>query len=151
MSSFADPSPIAVALDAPDLSGAVEIAQQVSTSVSTFKVGLELYMRYGPEAVHAIAAAAPGRKLFLDVKLHDIPNTVGGAGELGSTRHHRASDGRCSSPCRASCWRRSHRIGVFASRSGRCASRGGGSDTVNHARCATSWRRCRRPAARGKS
>jgi orotidine-5'-phosphate decarboxylase len=47
--------------------------------VSTFKVGLELYMRYGPEAVHAIAAAAPGRKLFLDVKLHDIPNTVGGA------------------------------------------------------------------------
>ena len=79
MSSFADPSPIAVALDAPDLSGAVEIAQQVSTSVSTFKVGLELYMRYGPEAVHAIAAAAPGRKLFLDVKLHDIPNTVGGA------------------------------------------------------------------------
>ena len=79
LSDFAIPAPIAVALDAPDLASAVMLAGQVKDSVSTFKVGLELYMRYGPDAVQQVRDAAPGRLLFLDVKLHDIPNTVGGA------------------------------------------------------------------------
>ena len=79
LSDFATPAPIAVALDAPDLASAVVLAGQVKDSVSTFKVGLELYMRYGPDAVQQVCDAAPGRLLFLDVKLHDIPNTVGGA------------------------------------------------------------------------
>ena len=79
LSDFATPVPIAVALDAPDLASAVVLAGQVKDSVSTFKVGLELYMRYGPDAVQQVRDAAPGRLLFLDVKLHDIPNTVGGA------------------------------------------------------------------------
>ena len=79
LSDFATPAPIAVALDAPDLASAVVLAGQVKDSVSTFKVGLELYMRYGPDAVQQVRDAAPGRLLFLDVKLHDIPNTVGGA------------------------------------------------------------------------
>lgn len=79
LNDFAAPAPIAVALDAPDLASAVVLAGQVKDSVSTFKVGLELYMRYGPDAVQQVRDAAPGRLLFLDVKLHDIPNTVGGA------------------------------------------------------------------------
>ncbi len=79
LSDFATPARIAVALDAPDLASAVVLAGQVKDSVSTFKVGLELYMRYGPDAVQQVRDAAPGRLLFLDVKLHDIPNTVGGA------------------------------------------------------------------------
>ena len=79
LSDFATPVPIAVALDAPDLASAVVLAGQVKDSVSTFKVGLELYMRYGPDAVQQVRDAAPGQLLFLDVKLHDIPNTVGGA------------------------------------------------------------------------
>ena len=79
LSDFATPAPIAVALDAPDLASAVVLAGQVKDSVSTFKVGLELYMRYGPDAVQQVRDAVPGRLLFLDVKLHDIPNTVGGA------------------------------------------------------------------------
>ena len=46
---------------------------------STVKVGLEAYLRDGAEAVRAVRAAAPGCALFLDLKLHDIPNTVAGA------------------------------------------------------------------------
>ena len=47
--------------------------------MSTLKVGLELYLRDGAEAVRQVRAAAPGCALFLDLKLHDIPNTVAGA------------------------------------------------------------------------
>jgi orotidine-5'-phosphate decarboxylase len=79
VSRFADPAPIAVALDAPDLDQAVALAAAVAPSVSTLKVGLEVYVRYGPQAVERVRAAAPERALFLDLKLHDIPNTVAGA------------------------------------------------------------------------
>jgi len=79
IAAFATPSPIAVALDAPDLEMAVELAASVGNSISTFKVGLELYIRFGPQAVERVRAAAPERALFLDLKLHDIPNTVAGA------------------------------------------------------------------------
>jgi orotidine-5'-phosphate decarboxylase len=71
--------PLAVALDAPDLATAARWAEAVAPSVSTMKVGLELYVRYGPQAVEQVRAAAPDRALFLDLKLHDIPNTVAGA------------------------------------------------------------------------
>jgi orotidine-5'-phosphate decarboxylase len=72
-------APIAVALDAPDLSTAVDWAAAVAAYVSTLKVGLELFDRHGHQAVTAIRTAAPAAKLFLDVKLHDIPATVRGA------------------------------------------------------------------------
>lgn len=72
-------APIAVALDAPDLAAAVALARAAAPSVSTFKIGLELYVRYGPDAVAQVRAAAPEREVFLDLKLHDIPNTVAGA------------------------------------------------------------------------
>jgi orotidine-5'-phosphate decarboxylase len=72
------PAPIAVALDAPDLETAARWAALVTPHVSTVKVGLELYLRYGPEVVASIRGAS-GVKIFLDLKLHDIPATVTGA------------------------------------------------------------------------
>jgi orotidine-5'-phosphate decarboxylase len=72
-------APIAVALDAPDLDTAVGWAKAAGPHVSTMKVGLELYLRDGADAVRQIRSAAPGSALFLDLKLHDIPNTVAGA------------------------------------------------------------------------
>ena len=71
-------APIAVALDAPDLETAARWAGLVTPYVSTVKIGLELYLRYGPEAVAAIRGAS-GVQVFLDLKLHDIPATVAGA------------------------------------------------------------------------
>jgi len=71
-------APLAVALDAPDLDTAAHWADLVTPHVSTLKVGLELYLRYGPEAVASVRGAR-GVDVFLDLKLHDIPATVGGA------------------------------------------------------------------------
>jgi orotidine-5'-phosphate decarboxylase len=72
-------APIAVALDTPDLATATAWAAAVAPYVSTLKVGLELFDRYGHRGVTAVRAAAPSARLFLDVKLHDIPATVAGA------------------------------------------------------------------------
>jgi orotidine-5'-phosphate decarboxylase len=71
-------APIAVALDAPDLETAARWAGQVTPHVSTLKVGLELYLRYGPEVVASVRGAS-GVQIFLDLKLHDIPATVAAA------------------------------------------------------------------------
>jgi len=71
-------APIAVALDAPDLETAARWAALVAPHVSTLKVGLELYLRYGPEAVASVRGAS-GVEIFLDLKLHDIPATVAAA------------------------------------------------------------------------
>ncbi|MGI5159638.1 orotidine-5'-phosphate decarboxylase [Microbispora sp. CA-102843] len=72
------PAPIAVALDAPDLETAARWACLVTPHVSTVKVGLELYLRYGPDVIASVRGAS-GVQVFLDLKLHDIPNTVGAA------------------------------------------------------------------------
>ncbi len=71
-------APIAVALDAPDLNTAAQWAAQVTPHVSTLKIGLELYLRFGPDAVASVRGPR-GVDVFLDLKLHDIPATVGGA------------------------------------------------------------------------
>ncbi|MDA8324430.1 MAG: orotidine-5'-phosphate decarboxylase [Actinomycetota bacterium] len=71
-------APIAVALDAPDLDTAATWAAQVAPHVSTLKVGLELYLRYGPDVVASVRGAS-GAQIFLDLKLSDIPATVAGA------------------------------------------------------------------------
>jgi orotidine-5'-phosphate decarboxylase len=71
-------APIAVALDAPDLETAAQWAGLVTPHVSTVKIGLELYLRYGPDIVASIRGAS-GVQVFLDLKLHDIPATVAGA------------------------------------------------------------------------
>jgi orotidine-5'-phosphate decarboxylase len=71
-------APVAVALDAPDIDVAAHWATLVTPYVSTVKIGLELYLRYGP-AVVATVRGGSGVRIFLDLKLHDIPNTVAGA------------------------------------------------------------------------
>ncbi|HEV3292747.1 MAG TPA: orotidine 5'-phosphate decarboxylase / HUMPS family protein, partial [Streptosporangiaceae bacterium] len=75
---MSQPAPIAVALDAPDLETAARWAGLVTPHVSTVKIGLELYLRYGPGVVASIRGAS-GVHVFLDLKLHDIPATVAGA------------------------------------------------------------------------
>lgn len=71
-------APIAVAIDAPDIETAARWASAVAPHVSTVKVGLELYLRYGPEVISTMRGANRV-SVFLDLKLHDIPATVAGA------------------------------------------------------------------------
>jgi orotidine-5'-phosphate decarboxylase len=71
-------APIAVALDAPDVETAARWAQSVQRYVSVLKVGLELFCKHGPDVVKVVRGGT-GLELFLDLKLHDIPNTVAGA------------------------------------------------------------------------
>ena len=77
---------LVVALDTSDPSRAKELADALAPEVGLLKVGLELFTATGPDAVAAVRAGAP---VFLDLKLHDIPNTVGraarNAGRLGPT------------------------------------------------------------------
>jgi orotidine-5'-phosphate decarboxylase len=73
-----DKAPIAVALDAPDVETAARWAQAVTPYVAVVKVGLELFCRTGPSVVETVRGGT-GVGLFLDLKLHDIPNTVAGA------------------------------------------------------------------------
>lgn len=68
-------NPIIVALDVPALEDARALSDLLGESVGAVKIGLELYSAHGPDAVRAL----PDRKVFLDLKLHDIPNTVAGA------------------------------------------------------------------------
>jgi len=67
-------SPIFVALDTSDLNRAVALAEAVRGHAGGVKLGLEFFSAQGPEGVRRIAAL--GLPLFLDLKLHDIPNTV---------------------------------------------------------------------------
>lgn len=77
---------LAIALDTGDLSAAVAIAQAVQPHLGIAKVGLQLFSAAGRDAVRAMRDI--GMTVFLDVKLHDIPNTVRGAstvlGSLGA-------------------------------------------------------------------
>lgn len=74
-----------VALDFPTPAKALALVSSLSGGVSIYKIGLQLYTAAGPAIVQAVAAS--GAKIFLDLKLHDIPNTVAkavsAAGELG--------------------------------------------------------------------
>lgn len=70
-------SPIFCAIDRPDTAGAVTLARSLRDAVGGVKLGLEFFCASGPNAVRAVAAE--GLPVFLDLKLHDIPNTVAGA------------------------------------------------------------------------
>jgi len=68
---------IIVALDTDSPEGAMSTVGALSGEVGLFKVGMELFPRGGPELVRSIRAEGYG--VFLDLKFHDIPNTVAGA------------------------------------------------------------------------
>jgi orotidine-5'-phosphate decarboxylase len=70
---------IIVALDAATKAQALALVEQLRDKISFFKIGLQLYTAEGPETVRAVLPT--GAKLFLDLKLHDIPNTVAKAVE----------------------------------------------------------------------
>lgn len=70
-------SSLIVALDFDSLSSALKFAEQVADLVGMFKVGHQLFTAAGPEAVRQVAKLGTG--IFLDLKYHDIPNTVAGA------------------------------------------------------------------------
>ena len=77
-------NPLIVAADVSDAEAAEDLARRLSGLVAYIKVGLELVTAAGPQAVERVRPHAP---VFLDLKLHDIPNTVGraarNAGRLG--------------------------------------------------------------------
>jgi orotidine-5'-phosphate decarboxylase len=77
---------IAIAYDVPTLDQALALDQRLGSGPEYAKVGLELFAAEGPAAVRALKER--GRRVFLDLKLHDIPNTVRGAaraaGRLGA-------------------------------------------------------------------
>ena len=66
-----------VALDVSTAAAAQKIVAAVGDSALTYKVGMQLYTAAGPQVVRDLVAA--GRRVFLDLKYHDIPNTVGAA------------------------------------------------------------------------
>lgn len=70
-------NPVFVALDRPDLAGALDLARVVAPHVGGLKLGLEFFTANGPRGVAAVREI--GLPIFLDLKFHDIPNTVAGA------------------------------------------------------------------------
>ncbi|WP_448578237.1 orotidine-5'-phosphate decarboxylase [Thermaurantiacus sp.] len=70
-------NPVFVALDTPDIGHAQALAGQLRPHVGGLKLGLEFFMANGPDGVRRMAGL--GLPIFLDLKLHDIPNTVAGA------------------------------------------------------------------------
>ena len=83
MSSLSAPERLILALDVQEHDYALEIVDKYSEYVNIFKVGLELFTSCGPKIVEDIKER--GKKVFLDLKFHDIPNTVSKAA-LSATR-----------------------------------------------------------------
>jgi orotidine-5'-phosphate decarboxylase len=73
---------IIVALDVPTKEEALKLVEKLRDQISFFKIGLQLYTAEGPGIVRAVSATAS--KVWLDLKLHDIPNTVARAVESAS-------------------------------------------------------------------
>ena len=69
---------IYTAIDTPDLSKACELAKTLS-GLTGIKLGLEFFNAHGPQGIEAILKSVPDASLFIDLKYHDIPNTVAGA------------------------------------------------------------------------
>jgi orotidine-5'-phosphate decarboxylase len=74
---------IIVALDVATKKKALELVEQLGSKISFFKIGLQLYTAEGPEIVRVVLST--GARVWLDLKLYDIPNTVARAVESAST------------------------------------------------------------------
>src|SRR5476651_2222287 len=72
--SVAKQNPIIAALDVPTAEQALKLAKEIAPAVGAFKIGGELFTAAGPDIVKNIRAT--GAAVFLDLKFHDIPNTV---------------------------------------------------------------------------
>jgi orotidine-5'-phosphate decarboxylase len=70
-------NPICVALDTPEIGRAQELARLLNGHIGMLKIGMEFFYAHGPQGYEAVAAL--GVPVFLDLKLHDIPNTVASA------------------------------------------------------------------------
>jgi orotidine-5'-phosphate decarboxylase len=77
MQSLQSRDRLIVALDVPGATQARQIVQSIGDAAVTYKVGKQLFTAEGPQIVRDLVAS--GRKVFLDLKFHDIPNTVGAA------------------------------------------------------------------------
>jgi len=75
-------SPVLIALDVDSIAAAEALVLQLAPHVGGFKVGKQLFVSEGPAAVAPIVQR--GLRLFLDLKFHDIPNTVAGAVRAGT-------------------------------------------------------------------
>ena len=67
-------NPIIAALDVPTVEQALKLAHQIAPAVGAFKIGKELFTSAGPDIVRRVRDT--GASVFLDLKFHDIPNTV---------------------------------------------------------------------------
>ncbi|HUC85355.1 MAG TPA: orotidine-5'-phosphate decarboxylase [Candidatus Acidoferrales bacterium] len=67
-------NPIIAALDVPTAEQALKLAEEIAVAVGAFKIGSELFTAAGPDIVRRVRAT--GASVFLDLKFHDIPNTV---------------------------------------------------------------------------
>ena len=76
---------LCVALDVVDADTAQKTTRLLAEHVDVFKIGLQLFCAEGPSVIGAVRDAG-AREIFLDLKLHDIPNTVAGA--VKSARRH---------------------------------------------------------------
>ena len=72
-----------VALDVPTMSAAHALVERLGDTADFYKVGLQLYTAEGPRVVEWLRAAQ--KRVFLDLKLHDIPNTVRGAAKSAAS------------------------------------------------------------------
>ena len=77
MSPLRIANPVFVALDTTDLDYARQLAHRVRGQVGGLKLGLEFFSAHGPHGVRSFEDM--GLPIFLDLKFHDIPNTVAGA------------------------------------------------------------------------
>jgi len=84
MTAISPKDRIIFALDVPGVKEAARFAGLLKDHVGMFKIGLELFVASGPEVVKAVRENG-GRGIFLDLKFHDIPETVGGAMRSAST------------------------------------------------------------------
>lgn len=67
------------AIDTADLDHACSLASAVAPVTGGIKLGLEFFNKFGPQGIDQVLKAAPDAELFIDLKYHDIPNTVAGA------------------------------------------------------------------------
>lgn len=67
------------AIDSSDLDHACALTKEIAPVTGGIKLGLEFFNCFGPQGIEKILKSAPEAKLFIDLKFHDIPNTVAGA------------------------------------------------------------------------